>query len=547
VTVSGAASPDFRQLKVTGLAAIWLRRGKGNGTPDKTKGFSHLFTCREAPLRDQSCMPAALADAEAVITAAEDITREAAAADEARARRKDRKAERRRLRAEDREQKAAEQAERARERKAEEERLRAGAEEARKVLLRKARVLRDAAGGSIRDCFEGLPEPRDPRGLRHPLPAVLTLVVLAMLHGKTKLAAITAWIRHAGQEALAMAGCRHRGKDGRLAAPSPKTVIRLLGLAGAKALAGAVNRYLAAGVAAKPPAYPVSGPVLQPQVACDGKMARGALRGDGTPLFLLSAAAVGPASAGSGAVVIADREIPSKTNEVPEMAPMLRELNEYFPLAGHVLTGDALHTQDDFGVLSREELGAHFLLAVKKNRKNLLAALAGLCWAGAARHVTGDKGHGREETRSHLVMDAPEEIKALFPHVEQVAKVHRVRTVRYWKGDGRTWRLVTKTARETVYLITSLTSREAGPEHIAAYIRAHWGIENQVHWVRDATLREDDSKVRAGNSPRNLATLRNLLTGLCRQLGLDGIAAAIREAEYDKDLLTAITRLITAP
>lgn len=144
-------------------------------------------------------------------------------------------------------------------------------------------------------------------------------------------------------------------------------------------------------------------------------------------------------------------------------------------------------------------------------------------------------------------MDAPEEIKALFPHVEQVAKVHRVRTVRYWKGDGRTWRLVTKTTRETVYLITSLTSREAGPGHIAAYIRAHWGIENQVHWVRDATLREDGSKVRTGNSPRNLATLRNLLTGLCRQLGLDGIAATIREAEYDKDLLTAITRLITAP
>ena len=65
--------------------------------------------------------------------------------------------------------------------------------------------------------------------------------------------------------------------------------------------------------------------------------------------------------------------------------------------------------------------------------------------------------------------------------------------------------------------------------------------------MRDATLREDDSKVRAGNSPLNLATLRNLLTGLCRQLGLDGIAATIREAEYDKDLLTVITRLITAP
>jgi predicted transposase YbfD/YdcC len=498
-------------------------------------------------LHGQSCMPAVVDAAEAVVAEAELITGEAAARNQARARRRAGSEVKKRKREAERERRVAEQAERGREREAEGERLRAEAEEARKVLLRRATALRDAAGGSIRDCFEGLPEPRDPRGLRHPLPAVLALVVLAMLHGKTRLAAITAWIRHAGQETLELAGCRHRRRDGLLTAPSPRTVIRLLGLAGAKALAGAVSRYLAAGVPAEPPAYPVPGPALQPQVACDGKMIRGALRGDGTPLFLLSAAAAGPVSAPAGAVVIADREIPSKTNEVPEMAPMLRELGRYFPLAGQVLTADALHTQDDFAELACGELGAHYVLTVKKNRRNLLAALAGLCWAGAARHVTEDAGHGRSETRSHLVMDAPEEIKALFPHVEQVAKVHRVRTIRHWKGDGRTWRLVTTTTRETVYLVTSLTAREAGPEHIAAYIRAHWCIENQVHWVRDATLREDDSKVRTQGRPRNLATLRNLLTGLCRQLGYSDIAATIREAEYDNDLLTAITRLIAAP
>jgi hypothetical protein len=68
-------------------------------------------------------------------------------------------------------------------------------------------------------------------------------------------------------------------------------------------------------------------------------------------------------------------------------------------------------------------------------------------------------------------------------------------------------------------------------------------MENQVHLVRDVTLREDSSKVRAQSRPRNLATLRNLLTGLCRQAGRNDIAAAIREAEFDNDLLTAITRL----
>ena len=97
-----------------------------------------------------------------------------------------------------------------------------------------------------------------------------------------------------------------------------------------------------------------------------------------------------------------------------------------------------------------------------------------------------------------------------------------------------------------MYLIASLTAREARPEHIAAYIRSHWGIENEVHWERDATLREDDCRVRARNRPRSLATLRNLFSRLCHQLGFDGTAATIREAEYDNDLLTALTRLTPA-
>jgi predicted transposase YbfD/YdcC len=484
-------------------------------------------------------MPVTAVDAEAVITEAERITREAAARDEARARRQARQAARRRQRDAGRERKAAEQEERERERREEDGRLRAEADAARSALLRRAAALRDAAGGSIRDCFEGMEEPRDRRGLRHPLPAVMALVVLAMLHGKTRLAAITCWIAHADQGTLAAAGARHRGKDGLLAAPSPRTVTRLLGLAGAQALSDAVSRYLAAAVPAGPPAYPVDGPALQPHLACDGKQVRGALRGDGTCLFLLSAA--------TGGVVVADREIPAKTNEIPEIGPMLRELDARLPLAGWILTADALHTQRDLARLAVEELLAQYVLTVKKNQKGLYDVLQGLCWAGARRHVTQDEGHGRTETRSHLVMDAPEEVKALFPHVRQVARVIRARTIRHWKGDGKTWKLLTRTTRETVYLVTSLTSREAGPEHIATYIRSHWGIENQVHWVRDVTLSEDSSKVRAQSRPRNLATLRNLVTGLCRQLGLGDIAATIREAEYDKALLTAITRLNTAP
>jgi hypothetical protein len=279
-------------------------------------------------------MPVTAEDAEAVIMAAESIAREAAANDRARARRKAAQEKRRREREEERERKAAEQREREREHRAEEERLRAEADAARAALLRRAAALRDACGGSIRDCFAGVADPRDPRGVRHPLPCVLALVVLAMLRGKTRLNAITEWIRNAGQDMLALAGARHRGKNGLLPAPSPKTVTRLLGLLGAQALSDAVTCYLAAAVPAEPPAYPVSGPVLQPQLACDGKEVRGALRPDGTRLFLLSAATDG--------IVIAGREIPAKTNEIPEIGPMLRELNSRFPLAGWVISADAL-------------------------------------------------------------------------------------------------------------------------------------------------------------------------------------------------------------
>jgi hypothetical protein len=64
--------------------------------------------------------------------------------------------------------------------------------------------------------------------------------------------------------------------------------------------------------------------------------------------------------------------------------------------------------------------------------------------------------------------------------------------------------------------------------------------------VRDVTLREDSSKVRATQRPRNLATLRNLQTGLIRQHGRNDIAATIREAEYDITLVYALLRLKSA-
>jgi predicted transposase YbfD/YdcC len=393
--------------------------------------------------------------------------------------------------------------------------------------------------------FAGVPDPRDPRGVRHSLASVLALVTMAMPGGSETLVSVTRWIPAAGQDLLAAAGARVL-PDGTRAAPCARTVSRILALADPDIVDDAVCRYLADGERApqaagydqdqEAPATAAEEPALMPQAACDGKYVRGARRPDGTTLILLSALT-------PGGVALTRRDIPAKTNEIPEIGPMLRELNQYYPLAGHVLTAGALHTTGNFANLAAGELKAGAVLTVKDNQPTLRAAPENALWAHAAVHVSRDKGHGRSEVRSHLVMDAPEEIKALFPPAEQVARVIRTRTVTTWANDGHTRTRVTRTSTETVYLITTMTARQASPAHIAAYARQHWGIDNRLHWVRDVTFREDSSQVRTGSRPRVLTALRNLNMGLIRQAGFTEIAATVRNAAGDNDLLLAILRL----
>src|SRR5450756_1892023 len=346
-------------------------------------------------------MSAPACDARAVLAEAEGIVREELERGRREARRKALKGERRRLAREERD-----------------EDLCLAAGRLRLAMLDRIRERGAACGGSVTDgAFAGIADPRDPRGVRHSLPCILALVLMAMLRGHTTLAAVTGWIPRAGQDLLAAAGARVL-PDGTRAAPCGRTVTRVLGQVDPDAADGAVCRYLADGEralqaaerareqqekekeAAEEEEEEDGEPALMPQVTCDGKYVRGARRPDGTALILLSAAT-------PGGVTLAQREIPAKTNEVPEIGPMLRELNRYYPLAGHVLTADALHTLQDFANLAVGELGADAVLTVKDNQPTLRAALENALWARAACHVTRDKGHGRRETRSHLVMDAP--------------------------------------------------------------------------------------------------------------------------------------------
>ncbi len=85
-----------------------------------------------------------------------------------------------------------------------------------------------------------------------------------------------------------------------------------------------------------------------------------------------------------------------------------------------------------------------------------------------------------------------------------------------------------KSTEETVYGVTSLSPKEASPQKVLAYNRAHWEIENRLHYVRDMTYDEDRSQVRRGNRPQVMATLRNTAISLLRLAGVENIAAATR-------------------
>jgi predicted transposase YbfD/YdcC len=412
------------------------------------------------------------------------------------------------------------------------------AEAAVAVLIGRAAALHRASGGDLLECFAAVPDPRRRRGIRHPLPVILGLAVAAVLAGCVTLADITARISCAPPELLAALD-RRPGAAGRRA-PHPDTAERVFALLGAQGLADHTGAYLMARTGTTGPVtFPVAGPVMLPALAIDGKAVRGAIGPDGMIPYLLAAATHGDA-----AVVIAERLIGPKTNEVPEFQPLLRGLD----LAGWVLTMDAGHTVRSHATFIAGELLAHFIMIAKGNQKGLFERLNALDWASVpVTHKSAGTGHGRKETRTIQVMDAPADLG--FPHVAQVFLIerHTIRKVRRRKKNSRKY--TTREIRSAIAVlgITSLSAREAAPEHLAAYVRGHWAIENKIHWVRDVTFREDSSQVRTGSRPRIMATLRNLAIGLIRQAGHTKIAATIRRIRNDPHLLIAILGLQTGP
>ncbi|EKD88906.1 MAG: Transposase [uncultured bacterium] len=147
-----------------------------------------------------------------------------------------------------------------------------------------------------------------------------------------------------------------------------------------------------------------------------------------------------------------------------------------------------------------------------------------------------DKGHGRLETRTIRIS---EDLKGYthFPYLHLAMRIDRTRDI-IRKG------VVIKSTHETAYCLTSLTRDKADAEQLLALARGHWGIENQLHWVRDWTYDEDRCQIRNLKGARAMATLRNLAISMIRLAGYTNIAETNRKLMMKPGLAVAMIKKI---
>ncbi|MGH8897652.1 MAG: ISAs1 family transposase [Egibacteraceae bacterium] len=207
-----------------------------------------------------------------------------------------------------------------------------------------------------------LPDARKRRGIRHRQASVLAIAAAAVLAGARSYTAIGEYAAELSQDVLARLEARRHPVTGRYTAPDESTLRRALQRVDPDALDAAIGGWLADQAAAGH----VNGEALA--VAVDGKSLRGAVQADGRPVHLFAA------MIHNQGVVVAQREVGHKTNEITEFRPLLADLD----LAGAVVTADALHTQRDHATFLVEEKNADYVFTVKDNQPKTLAAVESL-------------------------------------------------------------------------------------------------------------------------------------------------------------------------
>jgi predicted transposase YbfD/YdcC len=234
-------------------------------------------------------------------------------------------------------------------------------------------------------------------------------------------------------------------------------------------------------------------------VALDGKACRGTKGAPGEMLTIVGA------FASAQGISLGQLQVEGKSNEITAVPRLL----ELLDVGGCTVTADAMGCQKEI-VAKCVEKGADYAIALKGNQGTLYSYvttyLDGLIDGGfAPGHTVEDRGRGRVEKRRCWAFgdDLADWLEG-YEQWEGLRSVAAVELEREEKGA---------TTLERRYFITSLAPDAA---RIAGAVRAHWSIENSLHWVLDVVFGEDASRARGGNAAANLSTTRRLAQNLIK-------------------------------
>ncbi len=208
-------------------------------------------------------------------------------------------------------------------------------------------------------------------------------------------------------------------------------------------------------------------------------------------------------------LVLGQVKVSEKSNEITAIPRLLKILE----IQGCIVTIDAMGAQKE---IAQEiiERGGDYILSLKGNQGNIHQDVKQLFDWGFKTKFENipyetcsqiNKGHGRIEIRRYWLLSSVEHLidAELWSGLKRVGLVESERRI---KGKPP--------AIEKRYYLLSL---DGGVERFAQGVRSHWSIENQLHWCLDVAFNEDDSRIRSGYAPENMALIRHIALNLLGQ------------------------------
>lgn len=262
-------------------------------------------------------------------------------------------------------------------------------------------------------------------------------------------------------------------------------------------------------------------------VAIDGKTSRRAHGADGRPLHLVSAWAA------RQRLVLGQEPCDEKENEISAIPRLLKRLE----LNGALVTIDAMGCQHGIAETILAQ-GADYLLALKANQKSLHAEVALFFQdtTGLVTHDTTDADHGRIEKRRAWVChdvdwlcgDRAEPGLHRFPGLACIGAVQAE---------------VEHKGQITIARRYFLSSAPLSAAQLLRAARAHWGIENRLHWVMDVVYHDDLMRLRTQNGPAKMAVIRHTSMNIFKGIsGKSSMKVRRKTAAWDDEYLAAAIR-----